>query len=779
MFRMKNTFLLLISILFIIRLNAQTTADYQKVINKGKLPAEVYTPSTIKFRMIIDSIDNELDKSEVKTQAQYYLASGFSIDEMMRSGLVLYNPEYNDYLNSIADILLKDDPELRSKLHFYLLRSPVVNAFAGAGGNIFISMGLISMLDNEAQLAYVMGHEIGHIAKDHGLDFYLEATAIDKKSSNNSLLKKSSFDENIISKNLYSQTLEMEADAYGIARIIDSKYSADTVTLNGVFDVLKYSYMPYENIPFNIHFFEGPHYVISKNMQLDSVKKVTGTPEFDDEKEANKSTHPSIGERRSAVNFALENVNLAGRQKALVSEDRFLQIRNMARYELPMFYLHNQFYQDAIYASYIALQKEPDNEYLQKIVAKSLTSLTKFRNSKDDETYAEKAHFEDFEGQQQQLYYLLWAMNDVELNVMALNYTYNLHRKFPNDPEIMPLCKTLVNDLVVYHFDNEDFFLKNDSISIDSLSKLADIGNPKIKLSKTKKTTTKKSTTKKSIASKSKTATTKPKVDKTKAHLLYAFNDYWKDPEFNQLWEDAIKEREDREQLARTYKNAGFKYNGAETRNYFYADNLGIGKVVAINPFYERIDQRHGGSIEYISGEKGELNYLDILKQNAALLDMDIEIIDPLLLNENDVVKFNDMNELNDWFSEQLDFGNLNIPGYNQSIVDSLANKYDTDYFLWTGIISLRDQKNILGPILYIGLSPFFPPLLPYGIYKLVAPQYEFFYLGLLYDVKTREAHVLKFLYLNNNDTRAILNSHTYEMLHQISSKPKHTANAN
>ena len=109
---------------------------------------------------------------------------------MMRSGQVLYNPEYNAYLDRIADVLLKDNPGLRGQVHFYILRSPVVNAFAGAGGNIFISMGLISMLENEAELAYIMGHEIGHIALEHGLDFAMKASEIDKNSDDNVLLKR-------------------------------------------------------------------------------------------------------------------------------------------------------------------------------------------------------------------------------------------------------------------------------------------------------------------------------------------------------------------------------------------------------------------------------------------------------------------------------------------------------------------------------------------------------------------------------------------------------------
>jgi beta-barrel assembly-enhancing protease len=768
---MKHTLAVLLGLTTFFTALAQNPNDYQRVINVGPLPSEVYTPSTVKYQSEIASIEADLSKSDQKTQQQYHMESGFSIDEMMRSGLVLYNPEYNSYLESIADILLEDYPALRSEVHFYLLRSPVVNAFAGAGGNIFISMGLISMLENEAQLAYIMGHEIGHIAKEHGLDFYMEAKEIDKKSSNNSLLKKSSsFNASLVVKNLYSQTLETEADEYGIQSLVKTKYLADTNTLNEVFDVLKYAYLPFDNQSFPVDFFESTNYVTSKNLKLDSIKPISGEPEKMDAKEAFKSTHPSIGDRRKTVNEHIANVTMGNRKAYLVSEDQFNSLRNIARYELPMFYLHNHLYQDAIYSSYLGLQKDPNNVYLQKIIAKSLTGLSKFRNSKDDEIYAEKARFEDYEGEQQQLYYMLWAMSDVELNVMALDYTFRIHLNYPQDPEVMPLCRSLINDLVFYHFNDEDDFFMGKNIPRDSLYLLADIANPKLKVappsSKTKKTTRK-------TTVKSKRATTaKIQADKNKKHLLYTYNEYWENKDFRRMWNDAVAERDLREQEAKDFKRAGIKYtNKGDTRNYFWGKKLGIDKVVVVNPFYRRIDLRKDNAIEYVSSEEGEFNYMEILKANAELLDIDLTVLDPLNMTESDAEKFNQMNELNDWFSEQLDFGNINMPGYNQHVIDSIATAMGTDYFLWTGIISLRDKQNVLGPIIYIGLSPFFLPLLPYGIYELVKPEYEFFYLSLVYDVKTREAHVLKYMFLSNNDTRAILNSHTYEMLYQLTTE--------
>jgi predicted Zn-dependent protease len=58
-----------------------------------------------------------------------------------------------------------DYPELT--WHFRVLDSPVVNAFALPGGYIYVTRGLLAYLQNEAQLAVVLGHEIGHVTGRH------------------------------------------------------------------------------------------------------------------------------------------------------------------------------------------------------------------------------------------------------------------------------------------------------------------------------------------------------------------------------------------------------------------------------------------------------------------------------------------------------------------------------------------------------------------------------------------------------------------------------------
>jgi predicted Zn-dependent protease len=65
----------------------------------------------------------------------------------------------------------------RSQLafHFKIIDASVVNAFAVPGGYVYFSRGILAALNNEAELAAVMGHEIGHIAARHSAQQYSKA----------------------------------------------------------------------------------------------------------------------------------------------------------------------------------------------------------------------------------------------------------------------------------------------------------------------------------------------------------------------------------------------------------------------------------------------------------------------------------------------------------------------------------------------------------------------------------------------------------------------------
>jgi len=78
------------------------------------------------------------------------------------------DPELRNYVNGVGQKLANVSERKEITYYFNILNTPMVNAFAAPGGFIFVTRGILKELDDEAQLAGVIGHEIGHVAYRHG-----------------------------------------------------------------------------------------------------------------------------------------------------------------------------------------------------------------------------------------------------------------------------------------------------------------------------------------------------------------------------------------------------------------------------------------------------------------------------------------------------------------------------------------------------------------------------------------------------------------------------------
>ncbi|HBA35907.1 MAG TPA: hypothetical protein DCZ12_17415 [Gammaproteobacteria bacterium] len=73
------------------------------------------------------------------------------------------------YVNAVGQRLAKESHRGDLKFHFTVLDSPDVNAFALPGGYVYITRGIMAYLNSEAELAGVLGHEIGHVTARHSV----------------------------------------------------------------------------------------------------------------------------------------------------------------------------------------------------------------------------------------------------------------------------------------------------------------------------------------------------------------------------------------------------------------------------------------------------------------------------------------------------------------------------------------------------------------------------------------------------------------------------------
>ena len=84
--------------------------------------------------------------------------------------IVVHNPYLNEYVTRVGNRLgsSREARESGFPFTFEIVADPSINAFALPGGPMFINTGLLRAVDNEAQLAGVMGHEMSHVILRHG-----------------------------------------------------------------------------------------------------------------------------------------------------------------------------------------------------------------------------------------------------------------------------------------------------------------------------------------------------------------------------------------------------------------------------------------------------------------------------------------------------------------------------------------------------------------------------------------------------------------------------------
>lgn len=151
------------------------------------------------------------------------------------------------HVESVGRRLVNNSIVRRSNYNynFYLLRDDkTVNAFALPGGQVFITAALYGRLENEDQLAGVLGHEIGHVIHRHGAERMAKSGFIQGliqsvmigSGGDGSMAQIANVVGNYSSMK-YGRDQELESDDFGVRLMIEAGYDAEN--LIGVMDILE------------------------------------------------------------------------------------------------------------------------------------------------------------------------------------------------------------------------------------------------------------------------------------------------------------------------------------------------------------------------------------------------------------------------------------------------------------------------------------------------------------------------------------------------------------
>jgi predicted Zn-dependent protease len=134
------------------------------------------------------------------------------------------------YVNKVGQRVIQSTERNDVKYKFFVLDTPVVNAFAVPGGYIYVSRGLLALANSEAELAAVLAHETGHITARHSAERYshgvlasLGAAAVAATLDKPGVGRAAGLGSNLYIK-AYSRSQEHQADHLGLRYLVNAGY---------------------------------------------------------------------------------------------------------------------------------------------------------------------------------------------------------------------------------------------------------------------------------------------------------------------------------------------------------------------------------------------------------------------------------------------------------------------------------------------------------------------------------------------------------------------------
>ena len=157
-------------------------------------------------------------------------------DRIRRSGLLYNEPALTEYVNEVGERVLPATARAAGlKIQIYVIKNQALNAFAMPNGMVYVHTGILARMDNEAQLATLLGHELTHVTHRHTVQQFRD---IQNKTAAFSVFQAVAIPFGVFGTAAqllgavgtmaaitgYSRDMEREADKEGLAAMVAAGY---------------------------------------------------------------------------------------------------------------------------------------------------------------------------------------------------------------------------------------------------------------------------------------------------------------------------------------------------------------------------------------------------------------------------------------------------------------------------------------------------------------------------------------------------------------------------
>ena len=641
------------------------------------------------------------------------LEVSYHINRLMSNGRISYGDPITRMVERIADTLLKDYPELRRELRFYTVKSPSVNAFATGQGMIFVTTGLVAQVENESHLAYVISHEIVHYYRKHSMEVLTRRI----KTSDDEAGQMADF----LKYHFRSREMENEADSLGLRLFyIGSAY--DKHVTDGIFDVLQYATLPFDEVPFDTCYFNSPYYRLPHHYFLEEVATISSRDDYPD----SLSTHPNIKKRRARTGEILSHYQ-GGAPYVVTTPDVFAELRTLARFECIRQNLIYANYTRAFYDCYVLERQYPGNTFLARSKAQALYGIAMYKTYYNTNSIV--GDYKSYEGEIQQLYYLFRKLTAQEASLLAMREVWKALQAHPGDSQL----KAMGQDLLVALRDKHNLARNSFSATYDTASVVVDTGASESAVTNQKYARIRQKQQKKHIADQSR----------------YAFTDFMmENGTFRQFMDSCLD--------TPSTDEAGGSRDGV---TFLYA------------PQYIVVENSNEAAVKYRKSDRMEQSLVARVSEAAKAAKIPVvDFSDPAMRCHSDAVFYNDFVAINEWTNEFWQSkGNVPLSLSTQPLMNDLNQRYGADKLSLN--MTVNREYEPLGSLYLLMLGAIVAPSFPIFAYDYFANREMTVTRNLLID--TRRARVMSdqsnIHYLA--DSRDLITNDIYSAYHKAFSQ--------
>lgn len=384
----KRYLILLIGLLFTTACLSQTSPEYLVQKDDAQLREKYLTETATKEKSALANADKRYSEDYKKIYKEQY----GQIEKFWSGSRSITTPAVNNYLQAVVQKIIFSNPDLKSTdARVVFSRDWWPNASCMADGSIAINAGLFIFLRNEAELAFVISHELAHYYLHHHekeIRAYVEKINDKEYQKKLRQISRKGYSVNqqlddlsktmVFDSRRHGRDNEAEADEYALRFMKNTGYDCMAIrtclqTLDDIDDTSYFNRPPAIQKELDFAGYPFKQSWITKQSSIFSQIKEDDSPESKQEKDSLK-THPDC-EKRILLFEAHWKDDGTKRTPFLVNEEKFHELNRQLFYEIMEECYREDKLSRNLYYALALLENEADNRYAVYSVVRCFNRL--------------------------------------------------------------------------------------------------------------------------------------------------------------------------------------------------------------------------------------------------------------------------------------------------------------------------------------------------------------------------------------------------------------------